>query len=290
MIPMRLSVREGDLPPHEFVFEVARHADLTPALAGTAVASALVRDIGFDQEVTARATGEVKLRDLPVVPLDLAATSGGGPHPFLAVAGQIQRLLLTLHANPFEEPEVEGVDLDVNVRRERVAYRLEEVHHDRRSVRPGDALRLECVLRSYRGPRESRVLTLTVPPDLLPGTPLALIVGDPSAVDRALGQPLAQRLGSARDLGAWVRVLAEATPADRLEAVLYRPAGGAIVDGLELDDLTPTAAHLLAPREAGARRIASPLVRAAVRLDGPVDGEIRRSLVVDSGARGEESP
>jgi hypothetical protein len=284
MLPVSLDVRGGDYEPRKFEFEVARHTVLTPLLAGAMVSNALMNNLGFDSEATVRVTGKVRIRDLPDVPVDLILTSGPRPHPYTAVAARVQQLLSTLYRNPFSEPDVEQIELDVDVRRARVEYRLRSVHYDRGPVHPGQTVELTCVLASFRGDTQSRTVEIRVPEEVRPGTRLSLGVGDTAAVARFLGNPHARRLRSAGDLESYVRVLADTPPVDRLEAVLFRSASGAVTQGEALTGLPPTAAHLLGSDAGGMGAgflSAWPLASASVVLDGPVVGSFRETLEVD---------
>jgi len=284
MLPVSVDVHGGDYEPRKFEFEVARHTTLTALLTGAMVSNALMSNLGFDSEATVRVTGQVHLRDLPDIPVDLILASGPRPHPFTAVAAQLQRLLATLYGNPFSEPDVERVELAVEVRRARVEYLLRSVHYDRGPVRPGQTVELTCVLATFRGETQSRTLEIRVPDEVRPGTQLSLAVGDTAAVARFLGNPHARRLHSAADLESYVRVLADTPPGDRLEAVLFRSAAGAISRGEALTGLPPTAAHLLGSDAGGmgAGYLSTwPLASASLDLDGPVGGSFRESLEVD---------
>jgi hypothetical protein len=196
----------------------------------------------------------------------------------------VQQLLSTLYRNPFSEPDVEQIELDVDVRRARVEYRLRSVHYDRGPVHPGQTVELTCVLASFRGDTQSRTVEIRVPEEVRPGTRLSLGVGDTAAVARFLGNPHARRLRSAGDLESYVRVLADTPPVDRLEAVLFRSASGAVTQGEALTGLPPTAAHLLGSDAGGMGAgflSAWPLASASVVLDGPVAGSFRETLEVD---------
>jgi hypothetical protein len=284
MLPLRLRVTGGDYEPGAFAFEIARHDVLTPLLTGAMVANALMNNLGFDTEATVQVTGTIALDGLPDVPVNLLFTSGPRPHPFVVAATQLQQLLASLYGNPFSEPGLERVELEVDVRRARVEYRLESVHYDRGPIHPGQTLRLECMLESYRGDTLSRVLAIRVPEDVRPGTRLSLAVGDAASVDRFLGNPLPRRLHSAVDLDSYVRVLADAPPAGRLQAVLFRSTTGAVRDGEALTGLPPTAAHLLGASGGapGAGLLSAwPLASVSVEMDGPVGGSFRETLDVD---------
>ena len=118
-------------------------------------------------------------------------------------------------------------------------------------------------------------------------TTLALAVGDPQKIEQAMGRPLAGRLASAPDLPAYVTALGERRASDRLEAVLFRAARGAVRQGAVYTPLPPTAAHLLSKKTGGNHsapfRVA-PLAKAVERLDGPVEGGFIVRFEVEPGS------
>jgi hypothetical protein len=293
MVPVGLDVRGGDhVEGERFEFEIARHTVLTPLLTGAMVSNALMSNQGFDNEATVRVTGKIDLRDLPQVPVEMVLTSGSRAHPYAAIAARLQRLLATLYGNPFSEPDIERIDLEVDVQRARVEYRLRSVQYDRGPVHPGSTLELTCVLAGFRGETQTRTLKLKVPEEVRPGARLSLAVGDTAAVARFLGNPHARRLRSADDLQGYVSVLAETPPGDRLEAVLFRSAAGAVSQGEALTGLPPTAAHLLGSDAGGMGAgylSVWPLASVSLVMDGPVGGSFRETLEVDdTGGVGQE--
>jgi hypothetical protein len=291
-IPVHLDVRGGDHSMAGFDVEIVKHPSLTPMLAGAVVSNALVLNLGFDQEATVRVDGQIRLRGLPSLPIRFALASGPGAHPYVAASGRIRQLFAALYGNPFAEVEVDGIDLTIDISRARQEYRLESIHYDRGAVRPGETLELTCLLTSFRGEKESRSMTIDVPRGITPGTDLSLIVGDPTSVSRVLGNPLARRLRTADSIESYVRILGDVPATDRIMAVLYRRATGAVSRGAALTALPPTAANLLGSQseELGSGYLSwAPVASAGFRLDGPVQGSVRGRVEIDgSGQDAEE--
>ena len=184
MIPLQMTVRRGDDPPETFEFELARNATLLPMLTSLVVANPLIRHVASKAESTLHVTGRVRMVDLPDLPIEM---SFAGDAPALSVANNMNAILTGLSRNPFAELEIEGIDVDVEVRPEVIRYRLEGLRYDRGGVRPGEKLEIGCLLRRYRGETEVRTLVVDVPEALVEGAELHLLVGPPSQVDRAWG-------------------------------------------------------------------------------------------------------
>jgi hypothetical protein len=291
MIPVDLRVSGAAYGESSFRFELARSTTLTPLLAGMVVANALIANTGYDQEATVRADGAIRLAGLPDLPVEMAFAGEGITDPSIAVAAVLQQTLNGLWRNPFDEVEVDGIDLRVAVEPEVRRYRVDAVLYDRDPLRPGDTLTLRCVLSRYREESVTRELTLDVPAGVPPGSRLSVAVGSPLDVERALGGPTAERLRSAEDLESAIRVLGERRSAHRLRAVLFHETPAVISRGAIYDDLPPTAARLLSAPGASrrdARRRLSRLSSAELEMDGPIEGGLTLRLQVDSGSGSKE--
>jgi hypothetical protein len=285
MIPLSLEVRGGGYGDQRFEFEIARSSVLSPLLAAVSVANALTANLGHAEEATMIATGTIRIKDMPALPIEVAVTSGVGADPAIGVAVTLQQVLGTLWVNPFSPVELEGVDLAVRVEPEVRSYRVEDLHYDRGLLRRGQGLTVECVLRRYRGETVTRTFEVPVPDDLPEDVNLALAVGSPSEVDRALGRPLARRYGSAEDVRAVIDILADLRPDNRLTAVLIRRSPGIVSRGRAYPDLPPSAERLMSAQPgmpATSRTTVSDLFRTELELDGPVEGGIVVRLRVDS--------
>jgi hypothetical protein len=306
MIPMSLVVRGGDYGEQHLSFELVQNSTLAPILAGAAVANSLQINTGYSQRSTLLASGTVRLRDLPDLPIEMAFAGDANFNASLGVAGELLQTLGNLWRNPFSEVEIEALDLAVEVRPEEVRYKLEELQYDRRPLRPGEQLQVRCVLSKYRGERITRVLTLSVPSDVHASREVGLVVGNPEQVDRALGQPLQQRLRSVTDLASLVRVLGDQGSAHRLRAVMHEPGHAVVSRGVTYDELPPTAERLLTVppgvvTPGRPRRYVSELGASELMLDGPLEGVLHVRLRVEgrigdkgepgaSGPEGDEPP
>jgi len=285
MIPLDVKVRGADYGDQQFHFEVARSSTLSPLLAAVAVANALASNVGYGQEVTMLSSGSIRVKGQSPIPVEAAGTSVGGGDPAIGVAVTLQQMLGSLWVNPFAKIELEGVEITVQVEPQVRRYRVEELHYDRGPIRPGQTLTVHCVLRPYRGETVTRRFDLAVPRDLPSNARLALAIGSPDQVDRALGRPLARRYRSASDLASVVDVLGDLRASNRLTAVLYHQASGVVSRGVAYTDLPPSARKLLSARprsgNASATRVAD-LLRIEQIMDGPVDGGVVVRLQVDS--------
>jgi hypothetical protein len=285
MIPVELSVIGAGYGEQSFNFEIARHSRLAPVLSAVVVASALQSNPGRDRKMTMVASGRIRLQGLPDLPVEMAYAGDGSSNPGLGIAQTLHQILTQLWINPFSYPEVDGIELQVDVKDEAHMYRLEALRYDRGPLRPGQTLEVECILRKYREESVTETFELEVPRGLPRGTTLTLAVGPPDKIDQALGHQIVERLRSAKDLGAALRALGEMKSPHRLTAVLFREAGGVVSRGAAYEQLPPTAEHLLATRsatDATVRTKYSSLARSEIELNGPVEGGLAVKLLVDS--------
>jgi len=293
MIPLVLRITGADYEAREFNFEVVKNSNLTPLLAGTVVANALVGNSGYDSELTVVSRGTIELDGFPDLPIEMAYAGGRGSNPAVAVGARLFQLLGGLWINPFDPVDVRRIVVEVEAAPEIRRYRVDSVIRDRQVFRPGQRLSLRTVLRRYRGEQESRELELMIPDYLVGQGVLALAVGPPSYIERALGAPLTRRLQTADRLPAVVQVFAELRSEHRLVAVLYHRSQATVANGVAYDALPPTARRLLGlgkPSGAPARSPATVLARVDVEFDGPVEGGMAMELRYDADLTMEGKP
>ena len=166
-------------------------------------------------------------------------------------------------------------------------------HNLRQAFRQETELFFESVMREHRGDTVIRQLTFELPEKLPRSGTLTLAVSNPSGIEQLLGRPLARRLRSAGDVGALVRALSERQSDHRLSGVIYQPGGTVVARGLAFTELPPTAAKLLSLKATSRDRnrgpLVSPLSRAEVEMDGPVQGGGTIRLRLDRGFGTEEN-
>jgi hypothetical protein len=291
MIPMELEVSGSAYGEQSFNFEIARHTRLAPLMSGIVVANTLQRNLGRDRRSTMMASGRIRLNGLPDLPLEMAFAGDAAGNPGIGIAQALMQLLTQLWLNPFSYPEVDGIELKVEVQDEAHLYRIDTLLYDRGPLRPGQTLEVQCALQKYRGEKIKKKFGLQIPRGLPRGTVLTLAIGPPAKIDQALGRPIVERLRSARDLPAALRALSELKSSHRLTAVLYKEAGGVVSRGAAYEQLPPTAEHLLATRaatDATKRTRYSPLARSEIEMNGPVEGGLAVRLLVDSNLEAQE--
>ena len=127
--------------------------------------------------------GHISVNGYPDVTLQnmFAPTDGAAPAA-LQVALSLGDRFGRIFDNPYEQPKIQGVQLDFDLVKERRFARLENVRTDVTEARPGDEITVETVLRPYRGERIVRQIKLHVPTSTSKG-PLRILVSDGDTLD-----------------------------------------------------------------------------------------------------------
>jgi hypothetical protein len=119
------------------------------------------------------------------------APSDQGPTS-LAIAQAVGEKFGRIYDNAYQQPQIDGVELDFDLIRERRAARLETARTDVTEARPGDEVVIEAVLRPYRGERIVRQVPVRIPTSTPKGT-LRILVSDGDTLDRVRRSPAVVR-------------------------------------------------------------------------------------------------
>ena len=85
--------------------------------------------------------------------------------------------------NPYNVPDIHGVQLDFDIVRDRRWARLESARTDVTEARPGDEITIETVVRPYRGEGLVRQIPIHIPTSTSKGS-LRILVSDGETLDR----------------------------------------------------------------------------------------------------------
>lgn len=283
MVPLRVEVVDPRTGSETYRFEVISGAPMSPSMFGASIASALSDRLGFETDVTAFATGSVRLADYPDVPIDLAFSSDRGGHPVFRVAQGVQQVLGTLASNRFRDVYPTAVDLRVELRPGAQSYRLVELLYPRDGVEPGETLEVTVVMERRRGETLERTLSLRVPEGTEAGTRLALAVGSPRDVESVSGEPIGSRRSTATGIEELVATFANPRGEHRLTAMLFRRDPAVVAGGAVFGQLPPTIRSLVkGARPSREQRALGfvPVATAETSLDGPVYGGLAGGMRV----------
>jgi hypothetical protein len=183
MIPVTLSFH-GISSPKTFHFEVLNNARLTPVAMMSTVYSAIQGINEYGEDTTFRVQGAVNVAGYPKLEVSNMYAPGDGNTPTAAAIAQaLGDRFSRIFDNPYEQPNIQGVELNVDLVPERRWARLETARTDVTEARPGDEIVVETVLRPYRGERIVRQVPIKIPTSTPRGT-LRILISDGDTLDR----------------------------------------------------------------------------------------------------------
>jgi hypothetical protein len=183
MIPVTLNLHSG-ATTKQFHYEVLNNARLSPVAMMATVFNALHGINEYGEETTYRMNGRIRVAGYPDLALDnmFAPADGGQPAAVLA-ALSIGDRFGRIYDNPYNIPDVRGVQLDFDIVHDRRWARLETARTDVTEARPGDEITIETVLRPYRGEGMVKQIPIHIPTSTSKG-PLRILVSDGDTLDR----------------------------------------------------------------------------------------------------------
>src|SRR5437870_7433818 len=177
MIPVTLNIHGGPADK-QFHYEILNNAQLSPVAMMATVFNALHGLNEYGEDTTYRMEGRINVKGYPEVGLEnmFAAADGGQPAAVLA-ALSIGDRFGRIYDNPYNVPDIHGVQLDFDIVRDRRWARLESARTDVTEARPGDEITIETVVRPYRGEGLVRQIPIHIPTSTSKGS-LRILVRD----------------------------------------------------------------------------------------------------------------
>jgi hypothetical protein len=202
MVPVTLTLHGGPVPK-QFKYEMLNSPRLTPVAMMATVYNALQALNEHGDEVSYRMTGKINVAGYPAVSLrNMYAPSDAQPTSY-AIALSVGERFSRIYDNAYQQPNIEGVELDFDLVRERRSAKLESARTDVTEARPGDQVTIEAVLQPYRGERIVRQIPVRIPTSTPKGT-LRILISDGDTLDRVRRAPQVVRK---LDLAATVAAL-----------------------------------------------------------------------------------
>jgi SpoIVB peptidase S55 len=204
MIPVTVNVR-GGIKPKSLHFDVLNNFKLTPTLMMTTVFNALQGMNDFGEDTTYQLSGKINVQGFTPVSLqNMFAPADSGNSAAVNVALAVGERFTRIYQNPYAAPDIQGVNLDVDLIHDRRFARIESARTDVTEARPGDDITIESVLRPYRGERVVRQIHVKIPTSTPEGT-LRILVSDGDTLDRMRRLPAA--LSQRMDLASTISLL-----------------------------------------------------------------------------------
>jgi hypothetical protein len=233
MIPVTLTFH-GTSKPKTFHYEVLNNAKITPVAMMATVYNALQGMNEYGEDTTYRMQGDIAVAGFPKLILQnmFAPTDGGQPTAY-NMAVSLGEKFNRIFDNPYETPNIQGVELNFDLVHDRRWARLETARTDVTEVRPGDEITIETVLRPYRGEQVVREIPVKIPTSSPKGQ-LRILVSDGDTLDkmRRTGANTSRRF----DLGSTIALLNKEHENSRVYVSLLEANPQAMVE----DKVMPT--------------------------------------------------
>ncbi len=275
MMPMTVEVRSGPYSePKHYEVQIAREPNMLASFVSSVLSSALDTEGNLPEELTARIEAIIRIKDHE--PLIVKETLSGprytGPLGPTALLSSVSSTVNLLARNPFRSIRIEGIDCKIllNPRRELAELDTIRLLNDR--IEPGQTLRLNAILRPYKGERRTQTLELAIPADFPEGSH-ELVVCD---MTRSLQRRMRNTPGllEPKNSEALITLLRERAEPTRTALFLHvsRPGKGLAVSGQAMPDLPGSVRSILtSPRSTGEPPVQSDLT-AAIETPWVVEG------------------
>jgi len=181
MVPVKLTLHGAR--SKEFHYEVLNSPKLTPVALTATIYNALQSLNETGEDVSYRLAGSIAVQGFPAVQLqDMFAPSDDMPTAATLAISLAERFG-RIYDNSYQTPEINSINLDVDLIPERRWAKLESARADVTEARPGDDVVVEAALRPYRGEQIVRQIKVHVPPSTPKGT-LRILVSDADTLEK----------------------------------------------------------------------------------------------------------
>ncbi len=278
MIPVAVRLREIGTPTaaassstakeRTVRFDVIDNPDLTPLLLMVSVYQSLMENNHYGAETTYTVRGRI-VTDASAQPSGKKATSHAGDaddvpgqdvgqevhldqleSPTESMPSALSTALVIgdrftrLYANRARQTRIGSVNLDIEAAPGRRNLEIESATAEHASVRAGETVEIEAVLRPYHGEARHVRLPVRLPATLDPG-PVRVVISDGGTLDR-MGQTQGTA-GQNLDVPATVAQLNALHANDRLYVTMLLPQPQAAVEGRTLAAVPLSVANALEP-------------------------------------------
>jgi len=236
MIPVAIRLEPTLNKTSDIHFDVVQHPFLSPFLLNLGVVATLratERSVGPS---TLELKGKIKLAGGESVDLD-DVVSGDINTPNFAGAS-VALPLAQLLSTSFPDLKVEGVDVTLVSKDEKLTAVLEQVWSSKSEVVPGDKIEVTAVLRTPSGETMTQKIPVEIPPNVN-DTRLSLVVGSGSSVNQ-IQRRTSPAKASPRDLQQLVEALNKTRRSNRIYAILMAPQRSFVVQGDEYPSPPPS--------------------------------------------------
>jgi hypothetical protein len=281
MIPVEATLRTPS-GAKTYRYEMFQNPKFTPVLLIAAAFNTLMGVNEYGEETTYRVRANIALEGYPEVKLQqLYAAPENSPQPGpMTLAFWLGERFSRIYMNPFEEPKVTSIKLDVDLLPERRTAIIEHVWVEKPEVRPGEEVAVRVFLRPYRGGRVAKDFRLRIPVTTPKGQ-LRLQFSDPDYLNR-LHTFLQQN--RAPGLDEIISLLNKERANGQIFVSLLQPSPTAFIDDKVLPSIPSSVAGVIDTGRSSGRRLTlmgeSALHQESIPVDYVVSGYQTVSVTV----------
>ncbi|MCU1286581.1 MAG: hypothetical protein JWO13_2931 [Acidobacteriales bacterium] len=226
MIPVTLNVRGGS-KPKQFHYEMLNNPKLTPVVMMSTIFNALQGLNEYGEDSSYRMEGKISVQGFPTVQMQNMFAPADAQPTSVSVAMSVGDRFGRIYENSYQTPDIKGVQIDLDLIRERRWARIEAARTDMTEARPGDQIMVEVVLRPFRGERIVKQIPVRIPTTTPKGN-VRILISDGDTLDKSRRSPgqFARKL----DLNATIASLNKERTNDRLYVSVLQSNPQAMVE------------------------------------------------------------
>ena len=280
-LPLRIHLehKAADLD-RTFNYDVAYHRFYTPRFALFCALDAIdVFERSFrDSTASFDLTLKIKGRD-PLTLHDEVSSTGGTA---LSIGMVLSSALDLLMRNPYEEIEIESVDLEVDIVDRLRQGSIEWISLTKQEVKPGESLGLDISIQPWLGEREILREVVGLPEGLDAGS-LLVTVSDANRyiIEKMMRNPDRFR---ARNLDSLLELIGESYPNNEVYITVSALSMGLSEFGNEMPDLPSSILRIMADspdRGKGGFMTTEVVTEKVIKVDRPLSGQQRILVKVE---------
>lgn len=252
MIPVHLAV---DSPGGEkqFSFEVAPIAQLTPQLVAISAYNGITETPEYAGGKTLELDGTISIKGHSSVHLkDTFSATDATTQTGLAAALSVQQAFSDIYSNPYEVPQIDGIDLHVKELTDRRWATIDSAWSEETEAHPGDTVHIKVLLRPYRGASFVQDIPIGIPLQTAAGN-VAVAVSDASYLNRNVQLATFTSEGKLPGLEQLISLVNQEHRNDRLYATLLQPTPTLLFDDKQMPNVPASAINVLDERPNPAR-------------------------------------
>ena len=247
MLPVSVNLNFGGEQRH-FHFNVFQNPKLTPLLVALSAYNGIVGNTAYTEGTTLQLDGRIDIVGHPSVDLRGMFVPSDTPVPDgFALAIAIESAFGRIYMNPYEQPKVQNVTVNVNSMPESRWSAIDGAWADRSEVQPGETINIKVLLRPYRGAPFIQEIPVTIPAQADRGN-LQLLVSDADSLNRMREFFPGQGEGKLQGLDELIRIMNRERQNDRLYVTLWENAPTLLVEDKELPNVPTSEINVLDQR------------------------------------------